>query len=419
MNTSAGKKPFLRFENINVGVLIFAAVGPSIGLGLRTEHVVLYFLGGYLIIKQFYIGIKLDYTAVLVFLLTLALLCSIAATPVISAIDNYNTVFANVDNSLGPIFAILLAQKLTFNRSTDNFIVTAIITASFISVLEIFDKTNFLFYIFVRDSFTNLGSVWNLSQGNGRYVGLFFQPVEAGLAFSCFLVYWVYLLKVQRYRPMFLVFLFLLIFIGGIISVSKVFIYSSMFILLFSTIFFKLGRQLSIFVVSFIILVFIGASIGNLWDGTSYFLRLFDFSNSDALSVLGAGRYDQSSDLNIATQNILELYPLTGYGLIGAEVTDNFYIYALAQGGLPFLLINILIMGILLYESVILSFHRSHFLFLMFIVAISTALGGPVFYLNRGNIIFWTFIILFYKHTQNNSVHNFLKTLESTNKITS
>src|SRR5690606_6260889 len=75
------------------------------------------------------------------------------------------------------------------------------------------------------DTQTDAGTVWQRAAQLGRYTGLFNQPLEAGLAYSIAGLCWIYAVAVTRKATVLKWVLLVGVVIGGILTVSKIFVF--------------------------------------------------------------------------------------------------------------------------------------------------------------------------------------------------
>lgn len=250
--------------------------------------------------------------------------------------------------------------------------------------------------------------VANNAAGNNRFTGIFNQPMESGIAYSIGLIAWIYLVSKKFIQiNVKYVILLALVIVGGIVSVSKIFIFGGLSIFFINLILRKkvLINSRKLFFWIPIILPILVIYISDSWKGTSYLNRLFIFENyreSGFLNVITAGRMGgQNSQQGVYFGKIWQSSPLIGQGMGSQEIYDSAFYHFFSSGGLIALSIYILILLYLCYSSFSFFTIRSNgeesFFFLnITIIILISSFGSPVLTVNRASVICWVFICLIY-----------------------
>ncbi|WP_414657588.1 hypothetical protein ACINK0_06235 [Deinococcus sp. VB343] len=376
----------------STSLVLLAALGPSVVSGIRLEHLIIYPLALGFILWRWDRKVIPNASFIVKFILLYGIIWSIFSTSQFYPLEK---ILSSLDNSLLVVATLVAAEGLVRYRENWKAFAILIIFCGFMSILEVVNINSPVFNFFLGASAKDPMSVWQLSATMGRYNGIFFQPIEAGVAYSCFLVYWVSLLKFKRINPIYMSIILLFIFAGGLLSVSKVFIYSAIPILLYTFIFLANNKIRLILIAIALFISIILVNLSNIWDGLDYFLRLFSFKNVSIVDLLSAGRYGSDSSIQSDLQDIISNYPMTGYGLKGIDAADSFFLYALAQGGWPLLVLHSTLLAIVIFNGIKQILFGNHFPMLLAFVAFAGALGGPVFFLNRSSTIFWLLWVIF------------------------
>lgn len=229
----------------------------------------------------------------------------------------------------------------------------------------------------------------------GRYGGIFNQPAEAGALYGVAGLAAIYS---WRRRPALLALLMGLITVGGLLSVSKVFILGGLPLILFYWLKTqKKGRKVGL-VVGVVVLAFgiLQSGLFAAWSGTQYLARLLD-PQGGFLSFYTSGRTGADSGVSQVVTEVLHTSPLVGMGAGGWLIAyDSAIAESMAMGG---------ILGLGLYVAVlvaVLGLSRRFddgdlrlFSLLFGILLIGSAIGFSPLTANRVSTIVWIFVALF------------------------
>ncbi|MGE7650478.1 hypothetical protein ACQKM1_22285 [Peribacillus frigoritolerans] len=394
-------------------LLLVSAFGPylSISLGVKTDNLVTYSFG---LLFLFYAltnkSVKIKKSLLLLFVVWVCaflflLLRTLAEWDIVSV----SAVIAECKNFTQPI-AILMMFLFTFfmNKETDpkelirksswTLVILLSLNTIWIFIGFFIDQTMINQYFWRGDE-----SVASRAMTMGRYSGIFNQPMEAGAAYCIGLFAWLYLAENRfmniRLKPTLLL---ILLVSGGLLTVSKVFLFGGLIMFLGGTLFVKPVR---IRIIRLTILVFlIGFPIYyyllHTWDGINYLFRFFGHNSQQQglLNLLTAGRYGGSnSQQSDFFSEIFKSSPIYGEGLGSQQVLDSGFFHFFANGGLIGLGFYLLILLTLCYSIIKFYFYtkfssETKFFIGITLLVIIASFGSPVFTLNRSSVILWLFI---------------------------
>lgn len=243
-----------------------------------------------------------------------------------------------------------------------------------------------------------------------RHSGVFDQPVESGLIYSMALILWLYLftlkhkIKIKTSVSIFEMTKLFLIVSGGLISISKTFLFvGSPLFFIICLFFYKPKEEILQFAAIFSFSIFFLLSLAS-WPGSSMFLGYFtpkNYSLDTTISILSGSRYNliMSSD-NVTTlqssvlDNFINIYQkhFFGEGITKYMAFDNGLLEFFSYAGLLGILSFFYLLFLIFYTT-----WRLHLVdkkMAIYILAISVLivianLGSPVFTLNRVSIPIW------------------------------
>ena len=403
-----------RVAYIILSLLLISAFGPYLAPanGIRLEHIVIYplalFFGvRYLMVPQkptprVYRIIMALWAALIIwmFLITYIQKPSFSFFT-IAAMENIIQPLALIF-ILGELLKRLDYQgQLRFFKTAAWWIIILLALNALLSIATIFLDTWPVVRLFVRGG-DLLSTVWGRSVTNGRFIGIFNQPFEAGIAYSVGLMGWMYLLLKQKTMSFFFWILGTMLVIGGLLSISKVFIlggipaaitYAIWIVNIKST-----KRIIGIIIASLAAMKII-TSLGK-WTGLQYFLRLFDtrqVSEVGAISLYTGGRLGgETSAVTHLFRRVWETSPIVGFGFGVTFALDNAYLEFFYQGGLVAMMLYIAvltILGVSFFRGLSSGNMEARLAFLLIIIVIFAGLGAPVLTINRASILMWVFLI--------------------------
>jgi hypothetical protein len=376
--------------------IILSSIGPYIGYGLRLEHVFIYGTILFLpLISNSPINKKL-------FLLLIPLLFSFSITFFFDLFTDSNArrgnLFSSIDNLIEPVLLIFISslcltrnfQETQFKKLL-NLIKNISLLAAFISILTIFFDLKWMLKYYISDIDSDLG-LWNQVYSLGRYIGLFTQPIEAGIFFSMALFVLVYMYKVRYIGKSSFYLSSIIILVGGMISLSKNFYLIAIVcaILLYGQLsYWKPSRYITLILISSLFIFIFIFSIDLTY--TNYMNSLIEIYQRDGLTAaLTAGRFggDNMTKVEIMFNEFWHKGFFTGFGISSSSVLDNGFLEYAYQGGIfsligyIFFIINGFVISYINRKDL-----TSKFLNIIFVYVLIASVGGPVITSNRSNII--------------------------------
>ncbi|MCF1613602.1 hypothetical protein LQF59_00815 [Tetragenococcus koreensis] len=241
---------------------------------------------------------------------------------------------------------------------------------------------------------------------NGRYSGIFNQPMESGTIYSIGLFCWYYLVKLKKQIKMNDLVKLIFLFFGGILSVSKVFLFVGAPLFLLAMLTNKTFYRYFIKVLSWsIATIFLVMQLLVIWKGGNYLAR-FWAPGQNLASLLTAGRFGEDSQLVTLFKSVSEHNLFIGGGYGFSDVYDSLYFYFFSIGGiigLAFLLILLLTF----YKQISSQYKKKgseYIVFLLlFCLIVAGGVGAPILTLNRVNILVWIMIAIIYKQAYLNN----------------
>jgi len=335
--------------------LVSSAFGPYLlaDMGLRLDHVVIYGFFVFLFCAAALSNSSIWGNGALI-AIALTLLVAAVWTTVVTALGGYpkvslNLAVSSLDNFLQPVALlgtmVLITQNVPKSSLSNSLRYVSITMCLFLSLNAVFAACH-LFWdtwpvaqYFLRE--LDKPTVWENAAVQGRYCGIFDQPVENGLAYSVGLLSSIYLINTSRsFWPWLLL---PVLIIGAILAASKVFILAGVPAAICYCLLSKKSQASTYFQV-FAGLTVSGALIAVLldeWTGVSFFSNLVDPSNmeSDLLGLYTGGRFGKEGWIAQRFEEIWRLDPLSGFGFGTDKTFDNAYLEFFWQGGIVALIL--------------------------------------------------------------------------------
>lgn len=410
-------------------VLIASAFGPYVfaGMGLRTEHFVIY-PGTALLwattrwALKWPVSVRLLFTALaveVVWMVTVTFVRSLSggiesvdAPPIFRVLSHLE----NVIQPLAIIFLVVLVYQ-KYPRSIGPSLLDKVALAvmifltcnSAVALTSIFVDLTSLIDPFYASSTAEQGTAWQNSIAAGRYTGIFNMPFVGGVAYSLGILLWAYRVRTaQDVRVIDLVFLGGLI-LGGTLGVSKVFLIggSLVFLVYLRPLKIIASRPKNVLLAGIAagILLLIGAiGVGPLDDIKTFdrIARYFEVGENagDLLAVYTANRLVPGSSLVIPL--FVEAWqeaPLWGFGLAASTLLDNGYLEAFYQGGLVALLAYLWGLGVIFWQGFRLWERRieeGRLLIAVGVLLVGANLGAPATSVNRFSVLLWLVVTLLF-----------------------
>lgn len=329
------------FAVVLSAALACAAFGPYIVGGVRVEQAVVYLAFAILVplnFRHLYRDGTYGYLLVWGSYLVTALIGLVLYRPPANARWDAGSTIAGMDNLLLPI-AVMLVVWTSVPRvyAADTFRIVAQVLSvamaanGFITIISTFFDISPLLRIFWAPA----GDVFTVGQnsvGNGRYSGLFNQPSEAGLLYG---VAGLLAIFAWRHRQVLLAVLVSFIFIGGMLTVSKVFLLGGLpLIVVYWFILRPRGTRPTVaFLCTFAVLLVIPIIVLQQWRGFAYLARLLP--TAGIFDRIFASRYGDDAGIMNVIRELLSESPVYGVGVSGWNVPyDSGWVQALVLAGI-------------------------------------------------------------------------------------
>lgn len=324
------------------GLLALAAFGPYVGDGIRTEQAAVYLVAIAALLALPYLkpcgwSYLLPWAGILV----------VAAMSLLTPIMEHapwgaGSLLGGVDNFFLPVAVMLIVWTLVKRsnavpalEAVARVTVWGSVASSVVGILSTqVDLTNFLALFWGGGEGADTTTAENAAT-MGRYSGIFNQPAEAGLVYSLALILAVWL---YSRKPVLLYPALGILAIGGILTVSKIFLFIGLPLAIWYLFCrYRLGGKL-LTLASLVGMFALIAESGFVqeWDGFSYFARLFEAPQGNAVGFYTAGRWDENSNMLGVIDAVLTARPLNGFGFAGRSVAyDSAWTEVIVVGGLP------------------------------------------------------------------------------------
>ncbi|MDJ0324450.1 hypothetical protein QMG61_11835 [Cryobacterium sp. PH31-AA6] len=381
-----------------VAIIALSTFGPYVAGSIRTEQIAVY--GASLVILPFTIsalrtrgGLRLLIPWVLY--ITIALLGVVFPSLIVARWEP-GSVLAGVDNMLLPLMILMILWSVVPGTSASALLqifARIIVVGMAVNGVLAMISTRVDLSGILRPFWGNAASVSTtaeLAALLGRFGGIFNQPAEAGALYGIAGLLAVFTLAD---RPGRLVLVLIPIVIGGLISVSKIFILGGIPLILFYWL--KSGRRRSpvvgLFSLAIVALGIVQSGLLDKWIGFSYLTRLVNPTEGGLVSFYSSGRTGDGSSAALIAAETLRVSPLTGVGAGGWKVPyDSFFSESLAVGGiLGFALQLCVFAGIFTLAYQTKDPSRRLFTYLFAIFVAGAALGFSPLTANRVSTVVW------------------------------
>lgn len=408
----AGNRGRSRVQTIGaqllVSVIVLAAFGPYLVGSIRTEQLLVYTLA----VLSLPAGLtRFDVRGgrlLLVAWLAYIVVASLAVLFPDRRVQPYEpgVLLAGYDNILLPIAMLIIIW--TWVTSSDAQAVLKLVCKMLAVIMA---ANGVLAVISTRVDISDaLRPFWTAGGGEftvaenaaalGRFTGIFNQPAEAGILYGLAGIAAIY---VWRNRPVLAVALVCFIALGGLISVSKVFIFGGLPAIVIA--WFGGQRRPSMLVgaAAFAVAVVgvIQSGLLSEWTGANYLARLFGGSDGEFLNLYSAGRFSAESTLTEVSSAVLAYSPVSGVGAAGWTVPyDGAIAESLIVGGL----IGTALYMVVLIRLFVVAKRQSKslrlFALLFAFIVVSGAFGFSPLTANRVSTITWMLIALLVVHSR-------------------
>jgi hypothetical protein len=390
--------------------VVIAAFGPYIfpTLGIRTEQLVIYgsalVLAPVLMLSRRVSREVLHTLAAWTALCLVAMLATVAAAPLQSG----RSVLAGLDSFLMPIAALTVAHGWscsvrprtgTVLESVALWIVLCVSANTCVSLYGTFGDITPVAQLFWSTT-DPMDAVAARAAEMGRQTGLFNQPFEAGLAYSLGLFSLSYLRASCRLSGWSGSIMLGLILVGGLLTVSKVFLLVGLPIAIFSHFMGEASGRTSFktrLVTALCLLVALVSLAAAVPPEASDRLRqLVSFQTSeDPVALYSAGRFGEGGSMKLVYSLVIENSPALGFGLRGIDgvAYDNAWIEMLVMAGLIgaalySLVLVIMVLGVVRRRTIMSASARMLSGSLLGLLVFA-GLGGPALTANRAAVLIW------------------------------
>lgn len=395
-------------------VFIFAALGPYLGnYGLKVEHIIIYgsaFIYLVMLFPRFHCHPWVDFSSTMHLWLGLGicqLIGFVWSSSLARAAAPTGRLLAAVEHQVQPLVVVgllcawagtLSSEQLRISlRRALNVLVWGLCLNSLLIVWFMRTGSVGLFLPWLPPSGADVDSVWTLSVQMGRFGGIFNQPFEAGLGYSLALLGWCRIQGDLRQAMSWEYGRLVLLLFGGLVSVSKVFIFGGILLCLIFVSICKHYRKYILNLKSCVVLIgiiLVASCFQELWSGFSYFMRLFTpESGMDLIDLYTSNRFGGNpTQVTDYFAEVWKVSPFFGFGFAPYEVQDNGFLWAFASGGI----LGLGIFVLMLYRTLswarklIRNNSEQMFPFMTLLLMVLAGIGAPSFTINRASTIFWT-----------------------------
>jgi hypothetical protein len=403
------------FKKLNLILLmLFSSFGWYIfpSFGVRLEHVFIYLFLLFLILNNSVCVKKHRHVLLLLFSLLLLIFIPFIGYALLDKTLESSLVVSQLENYTQPLAIVLISFSVLRNLNYpevklyfDFIIKVFVILMALHTLISILMKINPSFEYWRLFTGENAISElsWETSMNaaelaayGGRSSGIFTQVFEAGYAYSLALIFWAYLKNSNTNFIKYSHIILLLIFIGGLITYSKVFLVLG--ILFFSLIIKNIFLLRYLLLIPFFIMtaLFFDFNLGAFERGLVYIERLIFFPSSYSMfDIYTSGRFSDNSIIILNMKDIVFNSPIFGYGY-GSIRSSDFSLYeVISLGGLAGILIYLLLFLHLFYICFSIQNKRIRELCMYtMLITLLTSISAPTITANRVSVIFWIVISL-------------------------
>lgn len=327
-------------------LLACAAFGPYLAAGVRTEQVAVYGIALLVLLSMAWVTQLPQATGAAKSIMSLmvvqaaALGVGMIGASQVQYVRAPGSAASGFDNLLLPfavIFTVVTLVSPARRHATLNAVCTVVVfaacanaTLAWLSTTT--DASAWLSLWWSHDGGLTDG-VWAEQVETGRYTGVFVQPAEAGEFYSVAALAAVYRL---RHRPVLLIAAMAAITVGGLLSVSKVFLFVGVPVAVIQ--FFVMpGRRATRY--SIMVVVCYLAAVAATWGhlGRLGITLPTQFAGGGDLNLFTGGRFGGAGPATVVTgwELVITYSPIVGFGAAGLSIPyDNGWLEAAVTGGL-------------------------------------------------------------------------------------
>lgn len=391
--------------HILIVILMVAAAGPYLVSNFRVEHFVIYPLAGLAVILRWrtitarILGSGLTLVGAWTMLMAIGVM-AIQTTPPIAQRWEYGSFPAGVDTVLMPMLVVLIVIGFAPRPTTVD---SLWFTCKIIVALGVINGVISVVTMLIPDLTVLLRPFWGAvdtdstvadrAMDMGRFSGIFNQPAEAGLFYSlaALSAIAVYANSPRKLWPSLVV-----ITVGGLLTVSKVFLFVGLpiaLVYLFTrgTLMQRLSRLAA---VGALAVVIFSAPFIQTWSGLEYLLRFADAGEQSVLELFTAGRWNEGSTLLGVFEYIYHASPLVGVGFRGLSVPyDSAWAeIAVFTGFLGVGLLTLVYLALSAYSILLKDAGAKAYCVVLSVVLIGASFGISSLTLNRVAVLIWVII---------------------------
>jgi hypothetical protein len=399
-----------RRSRIRLVALTASAFGPYLLPGVRTEQAAVYGLLILVFLSMRWLTLKpVQHGWAVMALMATQILIAIAGyvfPPSRNPQRGPGDPISGLDNVILPLAVIVLVlvlwgrpeQRPMFLKAVCLTVTVAACGNACLAYLSmVTDLSSVLSLFWSSDASTANITAYELVQTE-RYSGIFNQPAEGGEFYSIALLAAIYRL---REKPWTMIAAAIVITIGGLLTVSKVFLFIGIPLGLwhmFAVPGRRPGRYATLAVIAFAGLCISAAGYGLDYFGLNLPMQFFGPGEKN-LDLFTAGRIGGQSTVTTGWDSILRFSPLAGYGAAGLAIPyDNGWLEAMAIGGIlgtiAYSLIFVALFLVWVHRRKSLGRAQSMLAGGLLLIAVGTSLGLPGTTANRVATVFWVLITL-------------------------
>lgn len=396
-----------RFQKLVVLVMVWASFGPYVG-PLRTEQMAVYgMLLMLIVILPFKFlelrvagGMKLLVPWIMVLIVALM---GVAFPSDLDAIWERGQAIAGLDNLFLPIAVMLVIWSVVkaeyapeLLRSAGRVVVWMAALNGVLAVASTrVDLSPYLKAFWGNAEIEGPSTAYNAST-LGRFSGIFNHPAEAGVVYGVAGMLAIYLYR-NHSRKLFLALTFIVL--GGLISVSKVFILGGLPLIV---IYLWRSRTVSGKAGFLVTLALVAAGVSQTgwlqaWSGFSYLSRLLAPAEDQGfIEFYTAGRWNEGSTLTSVIDEVIRLSPFLGVGAGGWKVPyDSGWTEVLVVAGLVGAVLHgIVFLGLLVNAGKTLDPARRRMTYFLAVFLVGADLGIASLTANRVATVVWVVLAL-------------------------
>lgn len=248
--------------------------------------------------------------------------------------------------------------------------------------------------------------VWLRSANAGRYIGIFNQPFESGLAYGVGILLCMYRLVQENARLSTNLLIFVMIFVGAWISGSKVILFvafpiaillAAAWVIVLKDRRHWILRRAACVALCLAVLLPILVSQSEIGFMKSFF-RMDYLSERSALELVSGGRFGKSDTTNVE-RHLSDAFAdwEVGRGIPSRFAFDNAYLQIMAYGGIVALALYLVWLAIPAFVGIVKAREspgEASLLVSMVGLILGAGMGAPVLQINRVSILLCTVIVL-------------------------